>query len=311
MHEASNPTPEEIIDVGRGVTLCCDRFGDPADPPMLLIMGLGQPLLAWPVELCQALADRGFHVIRFDNRDSGRSWHARQAPPRMGQLIARRFGRDQYNLEHMAQDTTGLIDGLGLRPVHVVGVSMGAMIAQTLAAHHPDHIRSLVSVMSTTGARRTGWVAPSTLRLLFRHPARTREEAAERAVTMFRHIGSPGFPLDEQSVRKRAMAAFDRDPRAAAGKGRQMAAILKSGDRTAELRRITAPTLVIHGDHDRMVHGSGGRATAAAIPGARLEIIKGMGHDLPAALFPRLVDLFVDHASAADRARGVRAPAGR
>jgi pimeloyl-ACP methyl ester carboxylesterase len=293
---------EQIADVGRGISICYERLGSPADPPLLLIMGLGQQLLAWPDPFCSALSARGLQPIRFDNRDIGRSTHASTRPPRMAQLIARRFDPQQYDLRDMARDTAGLLGALDISKAHVVGVSMGGMIAQTLAARHPERVQSLVSIMSSTGSRRAGWVAPSTLRLLFGPPPRDREAAAERAVVMFRHIGSRGFPFDEASVRDRAGRGFDRDPRAAAGTARQMAAILKSGDRTAELRRITAPTLVIHGDHDRMVHPSGARATAAAIPGARLVTINGLGHDLPAGAFAQLVELIANHAQqSADR----------
>jgi pimeloyl-ACP methyl ester carboxylesterase len=293
---------QQMIDVGHGISLCCERLGDPTDPPILLIMGLGQQLLAWPQELCEALLARGFQLVRFDNRDIGRSTHARTQPPQTRQLITRRFASDQYDLGDMARDTAGLIEALEIEPAHVVGVSMGGMIGQSLAARHPPLVRSLVSIMSSTGARSAGWVAPSTLRLLFRAPARDREAAAERAAIMFRHIGSQGFPFDEESVRQRARLAFDRDPRAALGTSRQMAAVLKSGDRSSELRAITAPTLVVHGDYDRMVHPSGARATAAAIPGARLETISGMGHDLPAGALAQIAALIADHAAAADRA---------
>lgn len=286
---------EELVDVGRGVTLCYQRFGDPADPPLLLIAGLGQQLLGWPLGFCHMLVERGLHVIRFDNRDSGRSWHATAPPPRRAQLLTRRFDAAQYTLDDMAQDAAGLIDALGVRPAHVVGVSMGGMVAQMLAANHPEHVRSLTSIMSTTGARRAGWIAPSTLRLMFRPPARTREQAAHRALTMWRHIGSHAFELDEAMIQELAMQSFDRDPRQAVGTGRQLAAILKSGDRTRALRSITAPTLVIHGERDRMVHPTGGRATAAAIPGARLEQITGMGHDLPAGVWERVVGLITAH----------------
>jgi pimeloyl-ACP methyl ester carboxylesterase len=178
---------------------------------------------------------------------------------------------------------------------------MGGMIGQMLAARHPEHVRSLVSIMSSTGARRAGWVAPSTLRRVFSPPPRDRDAASDRAALMFRHIGSHGFPFDEASVRDRAARAFDRDPRAAAGTARQMAAILKSGDRTSELRTIRAPTLVVHGDRDLMVHPSGGRATTAAIPGARLVTVPGMGHDLPAGALPKLAELIADHAHSAGR----------
>jgi pimeloyl-ACP methyl ester carboxylesterase len=293
---------EELVDVGRGVSLCCERLGDPAKPPLLLIMGLGQQLIAWPDAFCDALMARGFYVVRFDNRDVGRSTHfSAMRPARLGQLISRHFDEDQYDLGDMARDTAGLIDALALRPAHIVGVSMGGMIGQTLAARYPQHVRSLVSIMSATGARASGWIAPSTLRLMFGTPARDREAAADRAAAIFRHIGSRGFPFDEHRVRELSMRAFDRDPRAMSGMGRQLAAVAKSGDRTRELASIAAPTLVIHGDHDRMVHPSGGRASAKAIPGARLETITGMGHDLPAGAIPRIVELIAEHAAAADR----------
>jgi pimeloyl-ACP methyl ester carboxylesterase len=292
---------EQTIDVGRGVSLCAERLGDPDAPTILLVAGLGQQLLSWPDPFCQELAARGFGVVRFDNRDTGRSWHASTAPPKRAQFVTRRFDPEQYDLGDMAQDAAGLIGALDIAPAHVVGVSMGGMIAQTLAARRPERVRSIVSVMSTTGSRRAGWIAPSTLRLLFRPPARTREEAGERAASMFRHIGSQGFPFDEPDVRERAMRAFDRDPKGAAGTGRQMAAILKSGDRSRELGGITVPALVVHGDRDRMVHPSGARATAAAIPNARLETITGMGHDLPVGAWPQLIDLIAGHAAQADR----------
>jgi len=293
---------EQMVDVGGGVRLCYERLGSPSDPPVLLIMGLGQQLLAWSDPFCDGLIARGLQPIRFDNRDIGRSTHATTPPPRMAQLAARRFDPEQYDLGDMARDTAGLLDALELSPAHVVGVSMGGMIAQTLAARHPDHVRSLVSIMSSTGARRVGWVAPSTLPLLWRPRPQDRNEAADRAAVMFRHIGSRGFPFDEAYVRDRAMRGYDRDPRAAAGTGRQMAAIVKSGDRTAELGRITAPTIVIHGDRDRMVHPSGGRATAAAIPNARLVTIEGMAHDLPVGLYARIAELTADQAERVDRA---------
>jgi pimeloyl-ACP methyl ester carboxylesterase len=296
-----NSSGEQMVEVGEGVKLCYERLGSPPDPPVLLIMGLGQQLLAWPDDFCEALIARGFQVIRFDNRDVGRSSHASIPAPRLPQLATRRFPPEQYDLGDMARDSAGLLDALNLAPAHVVGISMGGMIAQTLAARHPDHVRSLVSIMSSTGSRRAGWVAPSSLRLMFRPPPRDREAAAQRALVLWRHIGSHGFPLDEDSVRDRAMRAFDRDPRAAAGTARQMAAILKSGDRTAELRHIAVPTLVVHGDRDRMVHPSGGKATAAAIPGARRVTIAGLGHDLPVDAFARLIELIADHAHQADR----------
>ncbi|HEU4973767.1 MAG TPA: alpha/beta hydrolase [Baekduia sp.] len=293
-------TSERLCPVGRDVTLCYEAFGDPADPTVLLVAGLGQQLVSWPEPLCEALVARGLHVVRFDNRDVGRSSRATSRAPTAPQMLLRRFPLGQYDLSDLAADAAGLIAALGLGPAHVVGMSMGGMIGQVLAAEHPHRVRSLVSIMSTTGARRTGRPAPSTMRLLLAKPVAEREAAIARTVRMFRHIGSHGFPFDEAAVRDVAARAFDRghDP---AGVARQLAAIVKSGDRTAALRAITAPTLVVHGDRDRMVHPSGARATARAIGGARLETIEGMGHDLPAALLPRLAGLVADHVAVAER----------
>jgi pimeloyl-ACP methyl ester carboxylesterase len=290
---------ERVVDVGRGVTLAYETFGDPSAPPLLLIAGLGQQLLAWPQPLCEDLAARGLFVVRFDNRDVGRSWRAASVPPPTPpRLLAGRFAAGQYTLADMALDAAGLLAALELAPAHVAGMSMGGMIGQTLAARHPESVRSLVSIMSTTGASRVGRPRPSTWRRMLGRPTADRDVAIERMVGILRHIGSHGFPFDEAAVRAYAAAAFDRghDP---AGVGRQLAAIIKSGDRTTELGRIAAPTLVVHGDRDRMVNPSGARATAAAIPGARLMTIDGMGHDLPAGAWPRLTDLIADHAGAA------------
>lgn len=196
----------------------------------------------------------------------------------------------------MARDTVGLLDALGYADVHLVGISMGGMIAQTVAAHYPGRVRTLTSIMSTTGAPRLGRPALSTWRrMLTSRPPRTRAEAVSRAVMMFSHIGSHGFPFDEQAVREYAGVAWDRDA-SPTGIVRQLAGIFASGDRTAELRHIDVPTLVIHGDRDRMVHPTGGAATARAIPGARLETIVGLGHDLPIGAWGRIIDLITDHA---------------
>ncbi len=201
----------------------------------------------------------------------------------------------QYHLGDMARDTVGLLDALGYRDAHFVGVSMGGMIAQTVAAHHPGRVRTLTSIMSTTGAPRIGRPALSTWwRMATGKPPRNRREAIEGAVRTFRHISSHGFPFDEGWVREKAGIAWDRDP-TSDGVTRQLAGIFASGDRTAELRQIDVPTLVIHGDRDRMVHPTGGAATVRAVPGARLETIAGMGHDLPAGAWDRILDLITDH----------------
>jgi pimeloyl-ACP methyl ester carboxylesterase len=284
---------EQIVEVGRGISLAYEEIGD--GDPILLVAGLGQQLHSWPTAFCEELAARGYRVIRFDNRDVGRSTHIRFRPPGMGAIMLRRWPAEQYDLADMATDTVGLLDAIGVADTHVVGVSMGGMIAQTVAALYPDRVRTLTSIMSNTGARRIGRPALSTWLMMAGKPARTRAEAEDRAVRIFRHIGSHGFPFVEADVRALAGLGWDRDP-SPAGTARQLAAIFRSGDRTTRLRTITAPTLVIHGDRDRMVHPTGGTATARAISDARLETIPGMGHDLPRGAWPRLLDLIDSHA---------------
>ena len=296
---------ERFADAGRGIELCYQQFGDPADPPILLIAGLGQQLHSWPDDFVTALAGRGYRVTRFDNRDSGRSTHMNYRPPNP---VAMFSGRNRYHLGDMARDTVGLMDALGYRDAHLVGISMGGMIAQTVAAHHPGRVRTLTSIMSTTGARRLGRPALSTWRrMLTSRPPRTRAEAMDRAVNMFAHIGSHGFPFDERAVRQYAGVAWDRDP-SPGGIVRQLAGIFASGDRTAEVGQIDVPTLVIHGDRDRMVHPTGGAATARAVSGARLETIVGLGHDLPVGAWGRIIDLISDHTTFAGFADHRTAP---
>jgi len=298
--------PEQFCDVGRGVTLCYESYGDPADPTALLIMGLGTQMIAWHGDFCEELAGRGFHVVRFDNRDIGRSTHMQGRPPTIPQLLRRDKHAAAYTLADMAEDTSGLLGGLQLEPAHVIGASMGGMIAQTLAARHPQLLRSLVSIMSNTGRLRTGQpslrIYPQFIRRLSlgrRGGPPDRETFVAAAEGLFATIGSTGVPRDPQDIRELAETSYDRDhdPN---GTSRQLAAIIASGDRTAELAHITAPTLVIHGTADPLVAYSGGRATARAIPGARLMSIEGMGHDLPRAIWPRLIDAIARHARRAD-----------
>jgi pimeloyl-ACP methyl ester carboxylesterase len=285
---------EEWVDVGHGITLAYEQVGDRSGTPLLLISGLGQQLHSWPDGFCAMLAERGYRVIRFDNRDAGRSTHPDFPPPKPLAMLRRRWHPRQYDLGDMAADAAGLLDALDIASAHVVGVSMGGMIAQTLAARYPDRVDTLVSMISTTGARRVGRPAWSTWRLMIAKPSRTRAEFADRAVRMFRHIGATAYPFDEAFVRELAELAWDRDP-SPRGVVRQLAAIMKSGDRTEELRTITAPTLVVHGDQDRMVHPTGGASTAAAIPGARLRTVHGIGHDLPRGAWPTVAELIDDH----------------
>ncbi|MPZ89414.1 MAG: alpha/beta fold hydrolase [Nitriliruptorales bacterium] len=273
-----------------GIEIAYETFGDPTKPPILLIMGLGVPLLGWEEDLCHQLACSGHLVIRFDNRDVGLSTHLHDAGASDPLAVASGdTATAAYLIDDMADDTSGLIEALGLEAAHLVGVSMGGMIAQAATIRHPARVRSLTSIMSTTGDRSVGQPTQEALVVLMQPLAVTREEGAERAVESFRVLGSPGFPPDEESVRSRALRSFDRayDP---AGVSRQLAAILASADRTPGLREVRAPALVIHGDSDPLIDVSGGRATAAAIPGAELEIIEGMGHDLPRGAWNRMID---------------------
>jgi pimeloyl-ACP methyl ester carboxylesterase len=292
---------EQFTGVGRGITLCYEEFGRRGDPPVLLIMGLATQMIGWPDEFCRQLAAEGFHLVRFDNRDCGRSTHLSSRPPTPGELLRRRIPADNYPLSDMADDAVALMRALEIEPAHVVGVSMGGMIAQTVAAEHPGSVRSLISIMSTTGNRWRGQPALGIYRYLLRRAPEEKDAFVEYLVTLFGAIGSPGFPRDEERIRDVAARSYDRghDP---TGPGRQLGAIVASGDRTSQLAQIKAPTLVIHGTNDRMIRKSGGRATARAIRGARLELVEGMGHDLPEALWPRLVQLIASHATAAEPA---------
>jgi pimeloyl-ACP methyl ester carboxylesterase len=290
---------ERLVDVGRGITLCYERFGDPADPPLLLIQGLGMQMVGWDDGFCAQLAARGFHVVRFDNRDAGRSTHVPGPPPPLWQILLRRIRPVRYRLADMADDAAGLVRALELGPVHVVGVSMGGMIAQTLAARHPELVRSLTSIMSTTGNRWKGQPALGLMRFLLREAPADRAGYIDYTVGLFAAIGSKGLPQDPERIRDLAGRSYDRDHDRSAS-GRQLGAIIASGDRTAEVRRIAAPTLVVHGTDDRLVRLSGGLATTAAIRGARLMLIEGMGHDLPTAAWPELLDAIAEHARAAD-----------
>jgi pimeloyl-ACP methyl ester carboxylesterase len=298
---------ERFCDVGRGVTLCYETFGDPADPPLLLVMGLGMQMVGWHPDFCAELAQRGFHVVRFDNRDTGRSTHFPGPTVKVGQLLTRRFPAGQYHLGDMAGDTAGLLSALELSPAHVVGASMGGMIAQTLAARHPGQVRSLVSIMSTTGSRFRGQPAAALYRPLLTPAPAGREEFLDHIERLFTMIGSPGR-ADLEDLREVGAISYDRD-RDPSATPRQLAAILSSGNRTRELRGIRAPTLVIHGAADRLVRPSGGHATARAIPGSRLVRIEGMGHDLPRAFWTQIADEIADHAQAADRTAPARVPA--
>jgi pimeloyl-ACP methyl ester carboxylesterase len=292
----------ELMAPANGIELAYEEFGDPGAPAVLLIMGLGVQMLGWDAELCELLAERGFRAVRFDNRDVGRSTKIEGG--RRPDVVAAAMGdvsSASYTLDEMADDCAGLLDHLGVEAAHVVGASQGGMIAQTLAIRHPERVLSLVSIMSSTGDRAVGQPHPEAIPALLTSPPADRDGYAEFVVGAFRTIGSPGFEADEERLRQRAKASFDRGyyPE---GTARQLLAVLASGDRTEALRGLDVPAVVIHGTDDPLIDVSGGRATAAAIPGAKLQLIEGMGHDLPRELWPRFVDLIVENA---ERARSL------
>jgi pimeloyl-ACP methyl ester carboxylesterase len=277
------------------IQLAYQRLGDPSDPVVLLVMGLATQMIGWPDGFCDELVSRGLHVIRFDNRDVGLSTHLHDAPaPDVQAAFSGDTSSAAYTLSDMAADTAGLLDALALDSAHVVGASMGGMIAQTLAIEHPDRVRSLISIMSTTGDREVGQSTAEALAALLSPPPRSREEAMDRAVSLFGVIGSPGYELDEAAVRERTAMAYDRanDP---LGVARQLVAIVASPDRTGRLRSLSVPTLVIHGGGDALIDVSGGRATADAVPGASLLVVEGMGHDLPVELWVELATRIAEH----------------
>ena len=278
-----------------GINIAYQRLGNRDAPVVLLIMGVAAQLIHWPDAFCRALADAGLQVIRLDNRDAGRSTHMTGAPaPNLPAALAGDLSSVSYTLSDMAADAVGLLDALGIQKAHVVGASMGGQIAQTMAIEQPGRVRSLTSMMSTTGNMSVGQPSPEVLKEVFSGPpAVTRDEVIQRMVKSMRAVGSPGYPSDEAEVAARAGLAYDRsyDP---TGTARQAIATVASGDRTGRLREIRIPTLVIHGLADRMCDPSGGRATAQAIPGAELVLIDGMGHDLAPGLRSELAARIAD-----------------
>jgi pimeloyl-ACP methyl ester carboxylesterase len=298
---------DEQLAPANGIELAYQEMGDPDGEPLLLVMGLATQMLAWDEGFCGMLAERGFRVVRFDNRDIGRSTRIESAGvPRRADMMLGRRGSAAYLLRDMAADTIGLMDHLGIESAHLTGASMGGMIAQTAAIEHPDRVRSLVSVMSNTGSRWTGMPSRRAMAVLLARPPRGREAAIERAVKTFKVIGSPGYPFEEERVRQVAGRSYDRGHSAAAVL-RQLHAITASGDRTQALRGVRAPTTVIHGNRDPLIRPAGGRATARAVPNARLKMIDGMGHDLPRQLWPVFAEEIASNAARAGSA--VKQPA--
>lgn len=287
------------IATANGIDIAYDTFGSENDPPLLLIMGLACQMIFWPDDFCTDLAARGFYVVRFDNRDVGLSSKFDDAP--VPNVLAA-FGGDHstaaYALSDMAADAIGLMDYLGIEAAHIVGQSMGGMIAQTLAIEYPERALSLTSISSTNGDRTVGYPHPEATQQMLRPPATDREAMIEASVEMWRVLGGPVFPFDEDYVRSRATRAHDRCHHPL-GVARQLMAILSQPDRTEALAGLTVPAAVIHGDADPLVDVSGGRATAAALPDRELVIIEGMGHDLPVGVWPQIIDTIVGVATRA------------
>jgi pimeloyl-ACP methyl ester carboxylesterase len=273
-----------------------DITGDAGAPPLVLVMGFAQQMIAWDPRFCARIAGRGFRVVRFDNRDVGLSTKlSHYGTPDFMRVMMGDRAAAPYAIEEMADDLAALIDALDLPAAHVVGASMGGFIVQEAAIRHPDRVLSMTSIMSTTGNRSVAQSKPQALAMLIMPPPTDRAGMLERAVKLWKTIGSPGFPFDEERILQRAGAAWDRN-HDAEGVARQAAAVFTQRDRTADLGKVRAPTAVVHGAEDPLVTLSGGEATARAIPGARLTVIPGMGHDLPEGAWDALVDAIVDNA---------------
>jgi pimeloyl-ACP methyl ester carboxylesterase len=286
-----------------GIEIAYEAFGRPDAVPILLVMGLATQMLGWPDDFCRSLAGRGHLVVRFDNRDVGLSTHLHDAgAPDLTAVFGGDASSVPYPLTDLADDTVGLLDALGLDSVHLVGASMGGMIAQLVATRNPARVRSLTSIMSTTGDPAVGGPSEAALGVLLGPAATERDAVVQRAVDTYRVIGSPGFELDEAGLREWAGLAFDRahDP---AGVARQLAAVLTTHDRTSDLAKVAVPSLVIHGAEDQLVNVSGGRATAAAIRGSELMVVEGMGHDLPRDVWPNIIDRISALVTRAERER--------
>jgi len=281
-----------------GITIEYEEQGD--GDPLLLVMGLSGQLIDWPQGFVDELVARGFRVIRFDNRDIGRSTEFTSVPPTTAQLaravLSRRPIPAEYRISDMAADAAGLLDALGIERAHVAGTSMGGMITQALAIDHPARVRSITSIMSTTGSRRVGQPKLALVQRFARRPVPTRETAVELGVETFRAISGPAF--DEAEARALVAAAVERSFRPA-GVARQTAAIIASPDRTPALQRLDVPALVIHGMVDPLVRPSGGLATAKAIPGSRLLMFNDMGHDLPRPRWGEMADAIAANAARA------------
>ena len=298
------PPDERFANVG-DLELCYEEFGSPDGEPLLLVMGLATQMIGWHEEFCEDLAGRGFRVIRYDNRDIGHSSKLDDAPMPSRVKMMLGLGTPAYTLSDLAGDAGGLLGALEIESAHVVGASMGGMIAQVLAIERPERVRSLTSIMSGPGTLATRLPRLRAFGALMQAQPRDRDAAIERTVKTFEVIGSPGFETDEEHLREVAGLSFDRS-RYPQGIARQLHAVTASPPRARSLREVQVPALVIHGDSDPLVRPRAGRATAKAIPDSRLLMIEGMGHDLPRELWPRMTEAIAENA---ERAKLEPAPA--
>ena len=291
---------EEAFVTANGIQLCYDTFGNENDPPLLLIMGLGVQMIAWHEEFCEQLAQQGFWVIRFDNRDIGKSTRFDEAgiPNVMAVMIAAMQGETvdtPYLLKDMAQDSVELLDALGIEKAHVVGASMGGMIVQEILIRHPERVLTATSIMSTTGDPSLPPATPDALNVLMSPAPMERDSYLDNSVVVWQVLNGDGYQLRETAVRENAARAFDRGLNPA-GTARQMAAIFASGSRREPLKQVKVPTLVIHGAADPLVPLAAGEDTAAHIPDAELLVIEKMGHGLPIETWPEVIGAIVKHA---------------
>lgn len=299
MPEQTGPANvDQYATLPTGVTICFREHGAQDYPTILLAAGLGEDQTFWGASFIESLVSRGYRVITMDNRDVGQSSFVRTPPPAIWRQVLKRPRNDAYTLADMAQDCIGVLDHLGIDRAHLVGRSMGGMIAQTVAAAEPHRVLSLTSIYSTTGSTKVGQPATSTIRLLVVAPeARTRTDAVLAHLRITQHVAGTKYPIDDAAEAAIAAGGWDRSARApAGGVARQIQAIQRSGDRTNQLGRITAPTLVINGDRDLMVHPSGGAATVAAIRSAQHVVLPGMGHHIPEALVDPITRYITHHA---------------
>ncbi|MBF6630226.1 MAG: alpha/beta hydrolase [Comamonas sp.] len=302
----ANPLEDQFADLPNGMRICYRSYGQNERPTIVLIAGLGLQLVSWPMTFIEGLVAEGLRVLTLDNRDMGRSTHLTQTPPpARWRLLMRMVPNAHYQIADMADDVAQLLEVLGISKAHVLGMSMGGMIAQNFAAQHPEKVLSLTSIFSTTGNTRVGFAAGSTLlRMLFRKAPLTLEDAQNDYVHLMRHIGNSKVPGIELAWRNYIAQAWLRANHVQAQQGyeRQIAAIVASGDRSAHLYRIDTPTLVIHGDQDRIVHPSGGTATARSISGAQMQTLMGMRHQIDESITPDLLRLVIGHVRAAQHA---------